>query len=304
MLDQSENPFSEPRPAAPQWTRVRARTLIVFIYAVLLTMAGAAVALIIRIFQPSKTPDERLGFLLVAAALLLIPGRVAWTYVRTKWTTGHWFMTREKSAQVLAQCSTQRFSSSQAPPWGWILFAVHWANYSARDAKAPLPKRALGWTLLILFIAALLGLTGLGVIFIGAGIGTIHSLGLIMVFVGALILLFPALAARSLRRRVRRTGSWRTSQDELRQMAAQRNEWRVRESQKPLRTKIISTVIMVAIITVWWVKEAMRHARHAHYDWFNPALWTVFALYAIWIQFREPKSSPPQSSNAPPATQI
>jgi ABC-type multidrug transport system fused ATPase/permease subunit len=304
MPEQPENPFSEPRPAAPLWKRVRALALIVFLYAITVAMAGAAIALIIRIFRPGTPPEDRLTFLMIAPALLVIPGGVAWKYLRTKWTTGRWFMTREKSAQVLVQCSTQKFSSTQAPPWGWILFAVHWANYAARDPDAPLAKRVLGWTMLVLVIAALLGVTGLGVIFIGAGIDTIHSVGPIMVIVGALILLFPALAARSLRRRVRSTGSWRTSQDELGQMVAQRNEWRIRENRKSLRAKIISTVITVAIITVWWMREAMRHARHEHYDWFNPTLWTVFAIYAIWIQFRKPKSSAPPSSNASPVTQI
>ena len=44
-----------------------------------------------------------------------------------------------------------------------------------------------------------------------------------------------------------------------------------------------------------------RPARHRHPNWLSPSLWTFFAIYVTWIQFRRPKSSQPQPSAPPPA---
>src|SRR5580693_7976315 len=102
-----------------------------------------------------------------------------------------------------------------APPGLWVSLAVHWANYCARESSVTIWKRSLGWLLLVLSAAFLLGAGALGVIFIGAGIGTIDSGGIVMIFFGAVLFVLPGFAVWSCVRRWRSTGSLRTSLQEL-----------------------------------------------------------------------------------------
>ena len=304
MPEQPENPITEPKPKAPLWKRVRAWTVILGLYAVILGMAGFGVTLIRSNFRSGKALDDRLFLLLGGAALLIPLVRVAWVYLRSKWIKGRWLMTKQESAQLLSQCSARRFRASEIPPWSWIRFGVNWANYSAMEPKNPLWKRALGWTLLIAFVALMLLLTGFGVIFTVAGFATIASGGLVIIGFGALLFVVPIQATWSCIRRIRTMGSLRTPQEELRQMGVQTTEWQDRETQKPLRSKVVSTVIIAAILSGWWVRVTLHHPQHPHETWFNPALWTLFAIYAIRVQFRKPKNSPPQTSDPPASRQI
>jgi hypothetical protein len=296
MPEQSEDLIVAAKPKAPLWKRVRAWTIILGLYAATLAMVVFAVTLVQHSFRSGTAIEDRLCLLLGAGMLLVLPVRVAWVYICSKWITGRWLVTKQKRDQTFSQCSTRRLVASQTPPWSWLRFAANWANYSAMESSLPLWQCVLGWTLLVAFAALLLFVIALGVIMMGAGIATIHTGGLVMVGFGALVLLIPGQVAWSYIGRYRTTGSIRTTQDELRQMSAQITEWRAREWRKPLRTKILSMVVITAIFSVWWIRVALRHSRHAHESWFNPALWTLFAIYAMWIQFRKPKALQSQTS--------
>lgn len=57
----------------------------------------------------------------------------------------------------------------------------------------------------------------------------------------------------------------------------------------PLQTKIFTTGVITVILSEWWIRVALHHSRQAHENWFNTGLWTLFAIYAIAIQFRKSK---------------
>lgn len=293
MIEQPENPIAVPSLKAPLRKPVLAWASVFFLYAVTLGMAGFAITLIRHSFRSGIPFDDRVYLLTGAAVLLAFPVRVAWVYIRSKWTSGHWLMTKEESARMRSHCSTQRIGVTQTPPWSWIWFALNWANYSAREPNTSLWRRALGWALLAAFAAVIFAAAGLGIIFIGAGLDSIHSGGLVIVGIGAILLLIPILTAWFCILRKRRTGSLRSHQEDLQQMGVQQTEWQTKESQKPLKSKIVSTVIIVIILGGWWMRETLNYSRHSHADWVNPGLWTLFGIYAIWIQFRKPKGSQP-----------
>jgi len=191
MPGQSEDPIAALKPKAPLWKRVRAWTVILGLYAVILGMAGFAVTLIRHSFRSGAALEDRLFLLSGAVALLVPPISVAWVYLRTRWTTGRWLMKKQERVQKLSQCSTRRPAARQTPPWSWVRFAANWANYSAMESSLPLWQRAIGWSLLAVFAALMLSAIALSIIFMGAGFATIHSLGLVMVGFGALLLLIP-----------------------------------------------------------------------------------------------------------------
>jgi hypothetical protein len=291
MPSQSENPIAVPKPKPPLWRRVRAWTVILSLYAVILGMAGLAVTLIRHSFRSGIALEDRLFLLSGTVALLVPPITLAWVYLRTRWTTGRWLTTNQERVQRLSQCSAQRSVARQAPPWSWVRFAANWANYSAMESSLPLWQRALGWSLLAVFATLMLSAIALSIIFMGAGFATIRSLGIVIVGCGALLLVIPGQVVWVCISRFRMTGSIRTTKEELQQMGAQSTEWQVREWQKPLRSKILTTAVVVAVLSAWWIRIGLHHSRHAHENWFNPGLWTLFAIYAIWIQFRKPKTS-------------
>jgi hypothetical protein len=175
----------------------------------------------------------------------------------------------------------------------WIYFAINWANYSAMERSLPLWRRTIGWILLAAFATFMLVLAGFGIIAIIAGITAIQSSGLGMVVFGVFLLLSPILVTWSCIRRLRTTGSLRTSKEELLQMGARITEWENGEGQKPLRSKIGSTVIMTAIVGLLWM-VTLRRSQHPHESWGSlSGLITLYTIYAIWIQFRKPKSFNP-----------
>jgi hypothetical protein len=86
-----------------------------------------------------------------------------------------------------------------------------------------------------------------------------------------------------------KVGATRADLDELR---AQRSAWAARERQKPLRSKLIGTAVMVAVYALWWMRVTVHHAQHPHESWVTPAICTPALIYSIWVQFRRPKSAP------------
>jgi hypothetical protein len=293
MPEQFEDPIAEAKPKASLWRRVCAWTVIVGLYAAILGMVGFAVSLVRDSFKSGTAVGDRVFLLLGAAALLAIPFSVARVYVRTRWATGRWLMSKQERVQRLSQCAMRRPGARATPPWSWIQFAANWANYSAMESSLPLWRRATGWILLVAFAALVLAVSAFGVIAMGAGLDTIHSGGLMMVGIGALVLLIPGMIGWSLVRRFRRTGSIHVTQEELRQMSEQISEGQAREWQKPLREKILATVSVTAILAVWRSWMEYRHSRGHHQNWVTFGMWTLFAIYSTWNLFRKPKTSRP-----------
>jgi hypothetical protein len=289
-----DTPDIPPKTPAPLWKRIRAWTIIVLLYAAIAAMAVYGCVVLYRAFKPGLPLDDRFAHIFAAAALLLIPAFLIRVFLRNKWTTGRWFPPRSQTSYA-SQCSINRSRTTQSPPWSWFGYAADWANHSAFNAALPLWRRIAGWTLLIAFAAILLACTGVSILFIGAGLDTVRTGGLIMIFFGLVLLLYPILAARSYFRRWRNTGTVLIPLSELEQARARQSQSFERERQKPLRTKIISTIIALIGLTYWWFRETLFHTRHPHESWVTPAMWTVFFAYATWNQFRKPKNPSPTS---------
>jgi len=283
------------RPKPPLWKRVRAWTIISVLYAGVFGLGWAGFLFLRHALRFGMHVDDRIYYGMTGAAMLFIPIRVGWIFLGTKLSTGRWLKTKEADAQQRAQCAAVRSAPMQVPPNSWLVFATNWATFAANDVAAPLWKRILGWALIVFLFAALLATAALGVIFIGAGLDNFLSLGWMMIVFGIALLFIPAVTVWSFLKRKRTTGHWSTSQEELQQYQDRTEQWKVRESQKPLRSKIISTIIYVAALALWWIRDTVYHSRHSHESWTTPALYTVFAAYVIYVQFRKPKPSPPQS---------
>ena len=152
-------------------------------------------------------------------------------------------------------------------------------------------QRAAGWAVLAIYAITMLALTALGVICFGAGVATLATGGLMIAGLGLVILIFPAVAVRSLIRGIR-AGKVGATREELDQMRAQQSVWRAREWQKPLRSKLLSTVLVLAFYSLWWLRVTVHHKQHPHESWLTPAMWTPVLIYSIYSQFRKPKSTP------------
>jgi len=286
-----------PRPEPPLWRRILAWTILNALYAGVLGLVWAGFLFIRHALRPGIHVDDRVYYGMAGAGLLFLPVRVGWIFLDTKLSTGRWLKTKEAAAEQRAQCSAQRRAGSLPAP-SWILFAANWASYAATNPGVPLWKRILGWGLLILVVACVLGLAAASVICLVAGVATILTGGYIMILIGLALLLFPALVVWPFIRRKRETGSWCASLMDVQEMSAlmatRRDRIQARESQKPLRNKLISTAIALGVMMFWWVRVTLYHSRHPHESWVTPAMYTPFALYAIVIQFREPKQSNPE----------
>ena len=291
MAELPEVPIAALRPKVALWKRVLAWSVLVGLYAASIGMAGFGVRLILHGLRPGIEVGDRLGLFSMAAGLLVFPVALVSVFVRTKLKSGRWAMSKKEAMQRHAQCAARRVGPMRTPPWSFILFAVHWSNFTARDERTPAWKRAVGWTLLVLFGATLLGMAAFGVIFIGAGLDTFLSLGWMMMVFGLMLWVVPVQAVRACLRRRRETGSLRTSEDELAQLSVQRTVWEFGESQKPLRSKVISTVLMAIVLGVFWMRSVVYPTRHSHPNWVTPGMWTLFAAYVVWVQFRKPKAS-------------
>jgi hypothetical protein len=171
------------------------------------------------------------------------------------------------------------------------MFAIKWGGYSAMETAAPLWQRVAGWAVLAVLLAALVGLTGFGVIMIGAGCGTLgpDGLGLVMIGFGLLLFVYPVQAIRACFRRKRETGSLRVTHDELTEMRLQQTARNNQERRKPLGSKIVSSLFLVAILVGWGLWGKLDPPKSRPFSWDNLALWSLFAIYVIWNQFRKPQ---------------
>jgi hypothetical protein len=296
MPENPEISTPEPKQRLPLRKRVRVWAVLGGLYAVILAMGVFGVKLLVSGLGHHVSADEWLMRFAGAAALLLMPCAVAWYFLKMRWKTGRWLGTKEARQQQRTQCAVRQGrrpnGGIQSPPWSWVLLAAYWGSYNAMDTAAPVGRRMAGWSALAGFAALLLAFAGFGVIFLGAGLTTIATGGGVMIFFAALMFVIPVVAVWRCVQRKRTTGRWHVSQDELEDLNGGRRAWREREVQKPLRTKIISTLLFIGVIAFLWARAYLPHGQHREGAWLTPAIWTIFALYGIWIQFRTPKNAP------------
>jgi hypothetical protein len=286
-----------PKCKPPLWKRVRAWTILLLLYATFLGMAAAAIPLLRSVFNRGLAPDDRLMHLLWAAMLLAPAGFVVRYFVRVRLKTGRWRGTPEQRQQEkmqrVAKCSVDGAKSGCAANRNsLILFAIKWSSYAAFAPECPPWQRVAGWLGLAAYVLTLLALTAFGAICMGAGLSTLGTGGLLITGLGLACFIWPIVAVRSLIQGILKgkVGATREDLDELR---SQRTAWRVRENRKPLRTKIISTLFLIVLYGLWWVRVTFHHAQHPHESWITPAMWTPALIYSVWIQWRRPKSAPP-----------
>jgi hypothetical protein len=148
---------------------------------------------------------------------------------------------------------------------------------------------------LVAYTLAVLGVAAFGVIAIGAAFAddNTHTATLLFIALGLAALIWPGMVAWKLVRGLR-AGKVGATREELDALRARRTAYHVRENQKPLRSKLISTAVAGGVYALWWFRVTVHHAQHPHESWVTPAMATPFFLYSIWVQFRKPKTAPPQ----------
>ena len=291
-----------PKCKAPLWRRVRAWTLLLVICAVPVGLAIGGGFWMRSALRPGRPWEDTLYYLLGSIALFVPLAAVVRVYVRSKWKTGRWIPPREESLKKISQCSTGGCAARQN---SWIIFAIKWGSYSAMNRSLPPWQRIAGWMVLAVYAASLLALTAFGVICFGAAFADDNTITASLLFIGLglAVLIVPALAVRSLIRGIR-AGKVGGTREDLEQMRGQRTLWREREWQRPLRSKILTTAVLIALYSLWWMRVALHHALHPHESWMTPTMYTPAFIYAIWAQFRRPKTSQPQNSGTSAPTEI
>jgi hypothetical protein len=287
------------------WKRVRAWTVVVVLYALLLGMVWLAVTLLSSAIRPGVALDDRMFKLLGAGVFLVLPVKVAWAFIKRKRSTGGWFvMTEQEKARNAAlrsagQCGTTTQGTACGGHYqSWITFASCWAGYFAWKQNAGLWKRTLAWTLIVLHAACVLSLMGFGIVCIGASSADGVRQPLVLILVGLAFFGISALAMWPSISRFHATGSLRVSEEEFQSAAAQRATVENKQRQRPLRNKIISYAIAAVVMGLWWARTTVYHSRHPHEFWTTPAFFTIFLVYSAWRDFSKPAKSPLKSSRS------
>lgn len=276
----------------PPWRRVRAWAMVCILYGFVLALAAASFVVLRHAFVHGLDITDRLYRLVGAVLLLAFPALIARQFIRTKQTTGRWLGTPAQSEQrvaLCAMCPQRRIAPQQR---SLLLFGLLWANISLRDRQSPITKRLLAALILSVYAAFLVATCALSVILIGAGIATFASFGWMMILFGLILLIIPAQFIAATVHRYRSHGDLRSSQDDLAGILAARSLWSRQQRQQSLRSRLISTAVFLAVLTIFWLRVTVYHSRHPHESWVTPLFWTLFGLYLIWNQFRRPKSSP------------
>ena len=288
---------------APLGKRVRAWSIIVTLYATFLGMAVGAVWLLRSVFDPGVAMDDRLMHLLWAGSLLAPLGFVVRYFVRIRLKTGRWRGTPEQRKQDreqrLAKCGVDgtRRGTCGVKRDSPIKYAIKWASCAAFQPTYAGWQRSAAWIVLAAYTLAVLAVAAFGVICFGAAFdhNTVTAT-LFMIAMGLVVAVWPAMVAWRLIRGIR-NGRVGTTREELDELRAQRAAWAMREQQEPLRSKLISTAIGLAVYALWWIRVTVHHAQHPRESWVTPAMGTPFILYSIWVQFRPAKNAPPQATD-------
>jgi hypothetical protein len=277
--------------------------VIAAIYGIILGMAVGAIPLLRSVFRPGVATDDRLTHLFWAVGLLAPLAYMIRYFIRVRLKTGRWRGTQEQRQQEkeqrLAKCSVNRAKRGGAANQNALFsYVVKWASYTAFQPTSTTAQRTAAWLVLVAYTLAVLGVFAIGLICFGASADNSNTLTATLLFIalGIAVLIWPGLVLRRLIRGVR-AGQVGTTGEELDELRAQQAAWRMRESTKPLRTKLINTAVAAAIYAFWWLRVTVYHAHHPRESWVTPALATPFFLYSIWIQFRKPKSAPTATEN-------
>lgn len=278
--------------STPFRRRIRVWAIACAFYGVALALAVAGFVVLRHAFAHGLDPTDRQFTLVGSATLLALPALICWLHIRSKLTTGRWFGTTEEGRQRVAQCVMRPQRNITREQRSLVLFLLHWANISIRDPQSSIFKRLTGVLVVIAYATVLLAICALSVILVGAGVATFASLGWLMALFGLVLLFIPAQFVIALIRRRRVQGNLCSSPDDLASIRAARNRWFQQQRQQSIRAKLISTAIGAIVLTGWWLRVTVYHFRHTHESWTSPLVWTLFALYLTWNQFRRPKSSP------------
>jgi lysylphosphatidylglycerol synthetase-like protein (DUF2156 family) len=294
------DPLGAPKCKPPLWRRVRAWTIILLLYAMILGMASAAIPLLRSAFHSGVAPDDRPMHLLWAAMLLTPLGFVVRYFIRVRLKTGRWRGTPEQrkrdKEQRLAKCSTVggKPVCGSANRNSLVTYAIRWASYTAFAPECNPGQRTAAWLVLITYTLTLIAVAAFGVIALGAAFDSSNTVTATLLFIalGLFALAWPATIAWRLARGIR-NGKVGATREELDALRTQRTAWATRENQKSLRSKLISTAIAAAIYVFWWIRVTVHHAQHPHESWITPAMFMPAFIYSIWVQFRRPKNTPP-----------
>lgn len=293
----------------PLWRRVRAWAVICALYAALLGMAAASIWPLRFALRSGVALDDRLMHLLWAGGLLTPLGFVVRYFVRVRLKTGTWRGTAEQRKQEreqrLARCSGGGAKIGCANNRNdMFAYVVKWASYAAFHPKCTIAQRCAAWTVLVAYGLVVACVAGLGVICFGAAFAddNTHTQSALFLALGVAVLVWPCLVVWRLIRGLR-AGQVGTTREELDGLRARRTAWHVRENQKPLRTKLLTTAFSVVIYGLWWFRVTVHHAQHPHESWVTPAMFTPALIYSIWVQFRGPKNVPPADGDGGQGTQ-
>ena len=279
------------RPKPPLWKRVRGWALILAIYSVVLGLAYGGIHFLLRAFQSGSLLDDRIYDAILATAMLALPARIFWVMLGTRLSTGRWTKPPQERRQRVAQCAAKRSGVTQPSGWAWAIHWFKWANFKARQAETAPIQRLAARALLLLGLLGYLVACLFPLICVGAAFADDNTRVATVVFLAMapLFAIIPWMLTRSLLRYRSTHPFMRTQPEELGEIGARHTQWHIQESQKPLKTKIITTVLTVAGLGFWWLRATVFHAHHPHESWTTPAMYTPFALYAVLIQFRKPK---------------
>ena len=278
------------KTAPPLWRQIRAWTLVCVLYCTVLALAVGGFVVLRHAFVPRLDITDRFYRLFAAVALLAFPALVASYLIPAKWTSSRWPLPRRQPSQFVAQCAMRPTSRINPQQRSLVLFVLHWANIALRDPQSSVFKRLLGVLVLAVYAAALLAICALSIVMVGAGSATFASFGWLMILFGLILLIIPAQFIAAIVQRFRTHGNLRSAPDDLAGIMAARGLWYQQQRSQSLRSKLISTAICVAVLTMFWLRVTVYHSRHPHESWTIPFFWTLFALYLIWNQFRRPKA--------------
>ncbi len=302
MPDEPVDLPATPRPKAALSRRARVWALFLLVCSVVLGLTYGGIHFLFRTFQHSAFLDDRIYDAVVAFGLLAIPARIFWTMLGTRLSTGRWTKTPQERRERVAQCatksSTTRSRVAQPSLWTWLIYSLKWANYTAREPEIPPARRYAARAVLLLGLLGYLAACLLPLIGIGASLADDNTRTATAIFLGitALLALIPWWLTRSLLRYRSTHPFMRTQPEELGEISARHTQWHIQENQKPLRSKIISTAMILAAYGYWWIRVTVYHSHHSNESWVTPALWTPFTIYGIYVQFRRPKVSQAQTT--------
>jgi len=279
------------RPKPPLGKRIRAWTIVSFLFLVLLGTTAGGILYARHISRSGRWDD-----LPIVMELLLPLGFVVWFFIRHRTRTGKWSESREQQLQRRAEFKARRTPARlRARSLGSNVLT--WAGYTAFESSCPSWQRAGAWTVLVGYALLQLAFVAVAVIAIGASFADDDTVLQRLLFCGlGLLFLFVAGKNALLLLRRKQAGSLRITREEHAELKTHRDAWRLRESQKPLRSKVVTIVFAVATEAYLWMRVTVFHAHHRHESWITPLFSLPACTWVIWVQLRSPKQAPTQDT--------